>query len=240
MISEPLFRITYSFRLSETEVVSFDLAFDPTMRLLCDQPHPPPDWTRLGQHQCVACPLTPEQAPHCPAALNLAPLVSNFEHLLSHDEIFLEVITEERKISQQTTIQRAVSSLMGLLMAASDCPRTRFFKPMARFHLPLASEEETIYRAAATYMLTQYFRNRQGRQPDFALDGLNEIYRNIQEVNSAMAKRLRGVTKSDSSVNAIILLDMYAKAMPYAIKQALEELAYLFSEDPPSITGGAP
>lgn len=211
-------------------MVTFNLAFDNAIRLVDEQRYPPPDWARLEQHQCPNCSLNSAQAPHCPAALNLAPLVTSFEHLLSHDEVLLEVITQERKISQATTIQRAVSSLMGLLMAASDCPLTTFFKPMARFHLPLASEEETIYRAAATYMLTQYFRNRRGLVPDFALEGLNEIYRHIQEVNSAMAQRLRGSSKSDSSVNAIILLDMYAKAMPYAIKQALEELAYLFTD----------
>ncbi len=156
------------------------------------------------------------------------PLVAQFEDLLSHDRVFLEVTTPERTISGETTIQRAVSSLMGLLLAASNCPHTVFFKPMARFHLPLASEEETIFRATSTYMLTQYFHQHSGREPDFSLTSLNQIYHNIQEVNHAMARRLRLVSKTDSSINAIILLDMYAKAMPYAIKQALDEISYLF------------
>lgn len=231
MDSQPLFRITYRYCFFDAPAVTFDLAFDHRVRLITDHDRPTPDWTRLTNHQCPACPLSPEQHSHCPAALALVPLATNFENLLSHDHVLLEVTTEERLISRQTTIQRAVSSLMGLLMASSGCPRTRFFRPMARFHLPLASEEETIYRAATTYMLIQYFRNRQGLEPDFNLDGLNEIYRHIQTVNNSMAARLRGATKSDSSVNAIILLDMYAKAMPYAIKQALEELAYLFTPE---------
>jgi hypothetical protein len=37
-------------------------------------------------------------------------------------------------------------------------------KPMARFHLPLASEEETIYRATTMYLLAQYFL-REVRSP---------------------------------------------------------------------------
>jgi hypothetical protein len=43
-----------------------------------------------------------------------------------------------------------------------------------------------------------------------------------------MATRVRSGSKTDSSVNAIVLLDMYAKAMPYVIRQSLEELRYLF------------
>lgn len=225
------FQIDYRFVPAQGRPVVFELCFDNRVRLLAAADPAPPDWTALENHRCPNCPLDPETNSRCPAALALVPLVAEFDSLLSHDHVRLEVETAERIISRETTIQRAVSSLMGLLMAASGCPRTTFFRPMARFHLPLASEEETIYRAAATYLLTQYFqRHRPGFSPDFALEGLNEIYRHIQQVNRAMAQRLRGASRSDSSVNAIILLDMYAKAMPYAIKQALDELAAFFTE----------
>jgi hypothetical protein len=103
-----------------------------------------------------------------------------------------------------------------------------FFKPMARFHLPLASEDETVYRAAANYLLAQYFLCNQGKKPDFELKGLKTIYQNMQIINTTIAQRLRAATETDSSVNAIILLDLYAKAMPYVIKEALEEIRQLF------------
>jgi hypothetical protein len=99
---------------------------------------------------------------------------------------------------------------------------------MARFHLPLATEEETIFRATATYMLGQYFVKNGGGEADFNLEELTNLYHTMQEINLAMAKRVRSASKSDSSVNAIVLLDMYAKALPYVIKQSLEELRYLF------------
>lgn len=118
---------------------------------------------------------------------------------------------------------------MGLVIAASGCPHTAFFGPMARFHLPLASEDETTYRAASMYLMAQYFLKKEGHEADLDLKGLTEIYRNIQVVNAYVVKRLRTATKKDSSLNAIVLLDMYAKTLSYAIEESLEGLRYLFS-----------
>ena len=118
---------------------------------------------------------------------------------------------------------------MGIVIATSGCPHTVFLKPMARFHLPFATEEETLYRATSMYLLAQYFLQREGKKGDFELQGLREIYDNIQLVNTAIAKRLRAACKTDASVNAIICLDMYAKAIPYVIEESLEEIRYLFT-----------
>ena len=77
-------------------------------------------------------------------------------------------------------------------------------------------------------MLTQYFLNKEGKQADLELEGLRDIYHNIQVVNSAVADRIRAATEADSSVNAIVILDMYAQAMPYIIGESLERIRYLF------------
>ena len=138
-------------------------------------------------------------------------------------------MTAERFITQETTVQRGMSSLMGLVMATSGCPHMAFFKPMARFHLPFASAEETVYRATSMYVLAQYFLQREGHQADLDLTGLREIYNNIEVVNVAVAKRLRTATEADSAINAIILLDIYTKAIPVVIEESLEELRYLFA-----------
>jgi hypothetical protein len=76
-----------------------------------------------------------------------------FDRIISYDTIRLDVTTRERFISQDTTAQRGISSLLGLLIATSGCPHTRFLRPMARHHLPFASCEETLYRAASMYAL---------------------------------------------------------------------------------------
>lgn len=229
MQSQPLV-IEYRFRLQDNSEELFTIRLDPqTLETLPDPTTEPlPDWTELSFSQCASCPLDAASAPRCPAAVNLARIVQRVEKLISIDQVQLQVTTAERITQQKTTAQRALCSLMGLVIATSGCPHTAFFKPMARFHLPLANEEETIFRATATYMLAQYFVKNGGGQADFNLEKLTNLYRTMQEVNLAMAKRVRSASKTDSSVNAIVLLDMYAKALPYVIKQSLEELRYLF------------
>jgi hypothetical protein len=141
----------------------------------------------------------------------------------------VDVITAERRISQQTNAQTGISSLMGLVIATSGCPHAAFFKPMARFHLPLASREETIFRATSMYLLAQYFLKKEGKSADFELEGLSGIYANMQIINMAVVKRLRAATQTDSSVNALVILDCYAKFLPFAIEKSLEDVRYLFS-----------
>jgi len=223
--------IEYRLRLPDLSERLFFIRLDTESleALPAEDQEPLPDWTRLSFSQCASCPLTELDTPTCPAAAKIAPIVRHGEALLSIDQIELTVTTAERISIQTTTAQRALCSLMGLAIATSGCPHTAFFKPMARFHLPLASEEETIFRACATYMLAQYFVNQDGKAADFALKKLTAIYRTMQEVNLAMATRVRSDSRTDSSVNAIVLLDMYAKALPHVIRQSLDELRYLFT-----------
>jgi 3'-phosphoadenosine 5'-phosphosulfate (PAPS) 3'-phosphatase len=48
-----------------------------------------------------------------------------------------------------------------------------------------------------------------------------------EAVTVAVAKRLRTATEADSAINAIIVLDIYTKAIPVVIEESLEELRYL-------------
>ncbi len=222
--------IQYNFTLADGTKENFDLKLnDNTLELVDFAPEYLPDWTKLDFHQCKHCPFDSGSTPFCPVAKNLVPIVTLFEKLLSYDEIFVEIVTKERSISHDTTAQRAISALMGLVMATSGCPHTAFFKPMARFHLPLASEKETLYRATSMYLLAQYFLSKEGEEFDLDLGGLREIYENIQKVNMTISERIRSSSVADSSVNAIVLLDMYAKAVPYVIKDHLEDIRYLFA-----------
>jgi hypothetical protein len=222
--------IHYYFVLPEGVREAFDLQLDAQrLELVNSLPKILPPWTRLDFHQCPNCPLAPGTQTHCPLAINLVDIVERFRGLASYSEIQVDVMTQERFITQDTTVQRGMSSLMGLLMATSSCAHMAFFKPMARFHLPFASSEETIYRATSMYLLAQYFLKKQGHQVDLDLTGLREIYHNIEVVNGAVAKRLRAATEADSAVNAIMLLDIFTKALPVVIEESLEEIRYLFA-----------
>ena len=158
----------YCFRLPGGTEEIFPLELDAqSLELITDILCDPPQWTLLDFHQCPHCPLTPRKSTTCPLMANLANIVSRFDNILSYDEIDLEVIMDMRRVSNRTTAQRGLSSLMGFVIASSGCPHTHFFKPMVRFHLPLASEEETIYRAVSMYLLAQYFLRKDGRDGRF-------------------------------------------------------------------------
>jgi hypothetical protein len=224
------FTVYYNFRLPDGSEEGFHLRLDPeTLELRGSTPATSPEWTKLDFHQCPNCPLKVEEYPDCPLAVRLVNLVQRFDGLLSHEKVDLEVVTEERTITQKTTAQRGISSLMGLVIAASGCPHTAFFRPMARFHLPLASNEETVYRATSMYLLAQFFLKKEGVPSDPGLDGLTRLYDNMQIINVAIAERLRAATTTDSAVNAIVVLDVYAKTAELVIGGSLERIRYIFA-----------
>jgi len=162
-------------------------------------------------------------------AVRLVEVIQQFNDLMSYESLSLKVITERRTISKETTVQDALSALMGLIIPTSGCPHTAYFRPMARFHLPLADTDETIYRATSMYLLAQYFRKKSGLDTELDFEGLKKIYQNMQTLNAAIAERLRAGSETDSSVNALILLDMFALVLPVAVEESLEELEHLFS-----------
>ena len=223
------YQIQYRITLPDGKVEVFDLNFDSqTIDLLNNVPEKLPEWTNLEFEQCSHCPLKPDKSPHCPLAANLVNIINHFDGLMSYQNLQLEVVTTNRTISKKTTAQDALSAMMGLVIPATGCPHTAYFKPMARFHLPLAGADETIYRATSMYLLAQYFLKKQGKVPDLDFKGLKKIYQNMQILNASIAERLRAASKTDSSVNALVLLDMFTMVLPIAIEESLEEIGYLF------------
>ena len=221
--------IRYGFQMPDRSRENFKFELNANnLELESNLPRCLPPWTKLEFYQCPNCPLEPVGHPHCPLAANIHSIVKRFDGLNSYDEITVEVVASQRWIAQRTTAQMGISSMMGLVIAACGCPHTAFFKPMAWFHLPLASEEETLFRATSFYMLAQYYSKKDGRTADFEFEGLARIYQNMQTVNCAIARRLREATANDSSVNAIVILDSFAQIVPFAIEESLEELRYLF------------
>ncbi len=221
--------IQYCFQLPDHSSEDFKLELDPrNLELTGNIPQSLPTWTKLDFHQCPHCPLDVVTDPYCPLAANIVHIVHRFDGLISYDKIRVDVITQERRISQHTTAQKGISSMMGLVIATCGCPHTAFFKAMGRFHLPLASSEETIFRATSMYLLAQYFLKMEGRHADFELGGLTKIYNNMQIVNVAIANRLRSTSMSDSLINAIVIFDNFAKSLPYAIEKSLKNFRHLF------------
>jgi hypothetical protein len=224
------FTIIYEFTLADNSEEVFNLTFAAdTVELIIEHQVPPLSWTELEHHQCPHCPLTPKTHPHCPVALNLSTAISRFDHLMSFDRVLVKVINTEREVAHHTSAQEGISSLMGLLIAGSSCPLTHFFKPMARFHLPFANKEETLWRAAATFLLARYFTKNGLKQTDINLDGLIKIYDDVARLNDYMVERVRSATSKDSAVNALVHLDVFAKFLTPPLGDSLNQIRHIFS-----------
>ncbi len=189
-----------------------------------------PDWARLDFQQCGHCPLKAAEVHDCPFARALARPVAVLAHSPSYQEVLVTVYWRGREIRQQTTLQRALGSLLGLLGASSGCPHTRMLRAMAWFHWPFSTSAETLYRSLGTYLLGQHLRHERGLEPDWSMDGLRELYRNLRLVNLGMAGRLRAAADEDSSLNGLILLDLLAAETLYSLDSYEGELDGFFAE----------
>jgi hypothetical protein len=219
-------RIRYRFDLPDGSQKLLDLNFNAAdFRLANAAPADPPFWTELKFCQCANCPLSAADHPHCPAALHMAPAVESLKALVSFDTVGVTVIQAERTIHAELSAQQAMSSVLGLIMATSGCPWTDRLRPMARFHLPFASEAETVYRSVCMFLLARALVGA-GETRGFA--ALEQLYENLHVVNRDMARRLGAATRTDPARNAIALLDSYTTLLPAALESSLEDLKPLF------------
>lgn len=208
----------------------FRIVLDPrTLERRVPPDAPRPDWARIENHRCRHCGLDPQRHTHCPAALALAEVSEAFSRDVSYSRVRVTVTTRERTVTSETTLQRALQSLLGLYLATSACPTLAKFRPLARYHLPFASPEETLFRSVSAYLFAQYFLKQQGHPHEFGLDGLHRLYEEVNNINRTLAAWMRGLYLGDANINAIGLLDLYAHEMFFSLKGDLAQLAHLFS-----------
>ena len=217
-------RFRYSLHLSDGSSHSIVIVLDPASQS-CQQPAPVEQpWTRLDCHRCPHCPLDAASSPLCPLAARLAPLVERVGSLLSYDMVAAEVHDGVRTIRANVSAATAASSIMGLISATSGCPHTAFLKPLAWFHQPFASEEETLFRVLSSH-LVEHLLHGSG-EPD--LDLLKQRYRAVEQVNVHLARRLLEGCDNDAAINAIVHLDIFAKVIPFAVDRTLAQLRRLY------------
>src|SRR5262249_6539857 len=154
-------------------------------------------------NQCANCPLSTAEHAHCPAALQMTAALEPLNAMVSFDTLGVTVTQAERTVHARTTAQQAMSSVLGLIMATAGCPWTDRFRPMARFHLPFASEIETVYRSVCLFLLAHELTG--AGTPGFS--DVEALYENMHVVNRDMSRRLGAATRADPARNAIALLD---------------------------------
>lgn len=221
--------ILYEFRFENGGVQNFKLFLDPkTVSLVNPESIPKPEWARLECHQCQCCTLETETHPYCPIAVNISELMEGFKDTISTENCTVRVITPERTYSKDTTIQDGLFSIIGIIMPTSNCPVMNYFKPMARFHLPFSTIDETIFRATSIHLLRQYFEYKKGNTPDLELKKLDQQYELVQQVNQGILGRIGIITREDADKNAIIILNALAQMLSMEIEENLNSLSYLF------------
>jgi hypothetical protein len=186
-----------------------------------------PPWTALAFHQCGNCPLTTADTRRCPAATDVFRIAERFADRLSYERVHVRVKRGDRSYEMDCDVQTALGSLLGLAMASSACPILGQLRGMARFHLPFAEFEETLFRTVGLYLLRQYFIAKDGGIPDFELVGLAELYDELLEVNRSFKRRIEAISPRDASVNAVTLLASLSALVAMSLDSGLEQLRQL-------------
>ena len=227
------YHIHYEFRFNNGKFDLFDIPIDSkTLLLLWPLPEKTPAWTNLEYKQCRCCTLKKEAEPYCPVATNISRVVSRFTRIISHEKCIVNCKTPERTYQKKTSIMEGLSSILGIVMATSRCPIMEIFRPMARFHLPFSTVEETLVRSTSFYLLRQYFKHNKKRSSDFSLDHLQKHYKKLKLLNEGLLARISGLEGKDSDKNALLVFHSIAEILSLEIETHLQSIEYLFSEQP--------
>ena len=224
--------IKYVFQFDDLPRKEITLNFDnSTFQMIPEtQSSPLPSWTKLTCCKCPHCPLDEKRHEFCPIAANMSNIVDCFSADILEKNALVTVTVPERKYCKRVSVKTAASSLLGIFMVTSGCPIMDKLKPMARFHLPFASIEETIYRSASTYLVAQHFLSEEDQEPDWEMKKMSLIYNDIEKVNKSFLARLEQGISDDSITSTLLTLECFAYYMNLSIQGNLfYDLEYLFS-----------
>jgi len=226
------YSIQYEFNFDDGSIKTFLIELDvETISIVRPQPTDFPDWTLLETEQCECCPLSVNDVQYCPIAVNIAELVEEFKNYFSYDNCLVRCVTQERTYEKKTSVQEGLFSIMGIIMPTSNCPVMSFLKPMARFHLPFSTIQETMVRSTSLYLLRQYFEHKKGRNPDLDMEKLDQNYEKVQLVNKGILARISNQAEKDADRNALIILNSLAQLFSVEIDDNLTSVYYLFDTD---------
>lgn len=235
-MSETL-EVVYKFQWPEGSKEEFKISINAETNQIIGDILTVPTWTELEYQKCEHCTLKETDSVYCPVAIHLDRVVNKFSAYKSHNEVQITVVTKDRDYAKFTSLQVGLQSLFGLIMATSGCPFLKFLKPMARFHLPFSTLEETVSRSISFYLLKQYFIARKGEAPDWELKGLDEAYGLLTQVNQGLAQRIGKMKEDfdkgsgDASPNAIVILDTFAQILSMEINSELGSISPIFAAE---------
>lgn len=229
--SSKIINYRYKFFVEGKMEMTFDVKLDKkTLNLIQPEKKSYPSWTLLDNNKCPNCTLDSVKTKYCPIAVSLVDIVDFFKSSFSYEKAEVIVETKERIYTKHTTVQKGVSSLMGIYMVTSGCPVMEKLKPMVRYHLPFTTTEETKFRIISMYLLGQYLLFRKNQKPDWELKNLVKLYDDIRVVNRSFCKRLSEIEFKDANRNALITLNCFAESITFSINEnLLQDIELLYS-----------
>ncbi len=224
--------IEYIFQLDSGKTLNFRVNINREYEIKADKAFHS-FWTRLDYHQCSNCPLSPAEYKYCPTAVDLQEIIAIFSPFLSHVRVLVTVKTPERQYSKTCDLQTGLQSLLGLVMATSACPILSRLWPLANFHLPFATTQDTLFRTVGAYLIYQYFIFSEGGKADFELRELKSFYNSLEELNACFTDRIRIASKSDANLNAVVQLGALSFMVYVSLEEQLREFRKTFQKNLP-------
>jgi len=210
----------YTFRFEDGTSMSYEVDPDAAPTAPFDLPF----WTELDYHKCPGCPIPSSRGAICPAAASLSGVLTDFQARSSTEPCEVEVVSDQRRYLAKVRVQAGLRSLIGLIMPSSGCPTLGRLRTLARYHLPFADHDETLFRVVGSYLMMQYVRERKGLSADWALDGVRELYEELQSVDMAFAARIREASPEDATVNALVSLFSLATMVSISLDEDLNRV----------------
>lgn len=219
-------QIKYTFEFQGSKTLEYTLDFDENNFLVAKPSAKIKEWTRLDYNQCRNCPLKTSEHEQCPVAKNIDAIVEETKDKVSYEKALVTVETPDRVYSKNCDTQEGLLSLFGLIMPTSGCPHLNWFRPLARFHLPFSTLEETMFRILSMQLVGNFLAtNEQGK---IDLEDIKKKYTEVETVNLDFIGRMHTYCSGDADVNAIAALDLFAKLFQFEQDSDFKGLRSIF------------
>ncbi len=225
-------KYVYTFIFNDGREKKFEILLDRnTLNIISTKNIEIAEWAKRENFSCSneLCNKMFDQ--YCPIAVNIDNIIKFFSDINSYESVKIYAEVDERTYYKETSIQKGVSSLIGIIMPASGCPVLSKLKPLIKFHLPFASIEETEFRVISMYLFAQYLIMQKGGIPDWEMNKLRKVYEEILKINRALSEKVANLENKDASINAIVALDNFAQFITSSLEyKDLSEYEKIFSE----------
>lgn len=207
-----ILKYVYTFIFKDGREKKFEILIDKdTLNIIPSEQQEIAQWAKREEFQCASEFCNSMFKEYCPIAVNINNIIKFFSDIDSYENVKIYAEVDERTYYKETSVQKGVSSLIGIIMPTSGCPVLAKLKPLTRFHLPFASIEETEFRVISMYLFAQYMIFQRGGKPDWEMVKLKKIYEDILKINRTLSEKVAQLENKDASINAIVALDNFAQ-----------------------------